>query len=314
MRRLTNLARQAAPSDLPVLITGETGTGKEVLARFIHNHSGRPRELFAPYNCTSLPADLVDAQLFGHRRGAFTGAHEHALGVVRSVDGGTLLLDEIGDIDPRVQPKLLRLIESREVHPVGESRPSIVDVRILVTTNADLAQRVQEQRFRKDLFYRLNIVHLHLPPLRERRRDVPPLVRYFLHLFATHYGRQRLQMSGEAMEALMQYAWPGNVRQLVNEMHRLVVLAPGGTRITTQRLPFLQRGHSTPDPPDASRETVTLSTDQPLATALEEVERALIVRALDSVDGRVTAAANRLGISLKTLRAKRRRLKIEPVP
>ena len=313
MRRLTNLAQQAAPSELPVLITGETGTGKEVLARFIHSHSGRPRELFAPYNCTSMPADLVDAQLFGHRRGAFTGAHENALGVVRSVHGGTLLLDEIGDIDPRVQPKLLRLIESREVHPVGESRPSIVDVRILATTNADLAQRVQEQRFRKDLFYRLNIVHIHIPPLRERRRDVPPLVRYFLHQFATRYSKQRLQMSGDAMEALMHYPWPGNVRQLVNEMHRLVVLATGGTRVTTQRLPFLLHGDGVPAPA-AARETVTLSTDQPLAAALQEVERALIVRALDTVDGRVTAAANRLGISLKTLRAKRRRLKIEPVP
>ena len=314
MRRLTNLAQRAAPSDLPVLITGETGTGKEVIARFIHHHSGRPRELFAPYNCTSMPADLVDAQLFGHRRGAFTGAHEHALGVVRSVDGGSLLLDEIGDIDPRVQPKLLRLVESREVHPVGQSRPSLVDVRILATTNADLAQRVREQRFRKDLFYRLNIVHIHIPPLRERRLDIPPLVRYFLHLFAIHYGKRRLRMSGEVMEALMHYAWPGNVRQLVNEVQRLVVLAAGGSHVTTERLPLLGRSDSEPALPLASRETVTLSTDQPLAAAREEVERAMIVRALSSADGRVTAAANRLGISLKTLRAKRRRLKIDLAP
>ncbi len=297
-----------------MLITGETGTGKEVLARFIHNHSGRPGELFAPYNCTSMPVDLVDAQLFGHRRGAFTGAHEHAPGVVRSVDGGTLLLDEIGDIDPRVQPKLLRLIESHEVHPVGQSRPSIVNIRIIATTNTDLAQRVEEQRFRKDLFYRLNILHIHIPPLRDRRLDVPALVRYFLQLFALHYRKEPLRMSGEAMEGLMHYPWPGNVRQLVNELQRLVVLAGGGSRVTTERLPFLHGTDVAPQPPTGSRETVTLSTDQPLAKALEEVERALIVRALDSVDGRVTAAANRLGISLKTLRAKRRRLKIDPVP
>ena len=314
MRRLTNLAQRAAPSDLPVLITGETGTGKEVIARFIHHHSGRPRELFAPYNCTSMPADLVDAQLFGHRRGAFTGAHEHALGVVRSVDGGSLLLDEIGDIDPRVQPKLLRLVESREVHPVGQSRPvprrrSHPCDHERGSGAAGAGAAVSEG----PVLPPEHRPHPHSTVTRTAPR-YSTLVRYFLHLFAIHYGKRRLRMSGEVMEALMHYAWPGNVRQLVNEVQRLVVLAAGGSHVTTERLPLLGRSDSEPALPLASRETVTLSTDQPLATAREEVERAMIVRALSSADGRVTAAANRLGISLKTLRAKRRRLKIDLAP
>ena len=322
MRRLVHLAIRAAPSDLPVLITGETGTGKEVLARLIHRASGRPRDLFEPFNCTSLPAELVEAQLFGHRRGSFTGAHRHAAGIVRAVDGGTLLLDEIGDLDLRAQPKLLRLIDRNEIHPVGQSRPTIVNVRILAVTNADVAQLVAEKRFRKDLFYRLNIIHLHVPPLRDRPTDIPPLARHFLGLYAVRYGKENLQISGGAMEMLMRQHWPGNVRQLANELRRLAVLFGRGGVIRPGHLPFAPADAASAaeaaDRPEAAAElpteTMTLSTDQPLADAVAQVERAVIRRALQLADGHREAAARRLGISRRALLTRRRRLKLDPLP
>ena len=322
MRRLVRLALQAAPSDLPVLITGETGTGKEALARLIHRRSGRPRNLFAPFNCTNLPRELVEAQLFGHRRGSFTGAHRHADGIVRAVDGGTLLLDEIGDLDLEAQPKLLRLIERNEIHPVGQPGPLVVDVRILAVTNADMAQLVAEKRFRKDLFYRLNIVHLHVPPLRDRPTDVPPLVRHFLRLYADRYGKKKLQVSGRAMEMLMRHRWPGNVRQLANELRRLAVLLGSGGVIRPGDLrfapadPVSASGAAEPTASTAEplTETVTLSIDQPLADAVAQVERAVIRRALQLADGSRGAAAQRLGISRRALLSRRRRLKLNAPP
>ena len=168
MQRVLRMATRAAPSNLPVLITGESGTGKEVVARFIHDLSGRPREQFVPYNCTGFARELVDSQLFGHRRGSFTGASDNAPGVIRSAHGGTVLLDEIGEIDAHIQPKLLRLIENQEVQPIGQPRPSKVDVRILAATNADIDEMVRDKRFREDLFYRLNIIRIHIPPLRDQ--------------------------------------------------------------------------------------------------------------------------------------------------
>ncbi len=322
MRRLVHLAMRAAPSDLPVLITGETGTGKEALARLIHRASGRPRDSFAPFNCTSLPGELAEAQLFGHRRGSFTGAHRHAAGIVRAVDGGTLLLDEIGDLDLRSQPKLLRLLERNEIHPVGQSRPSIVNVRIVAVTNADLMQLVAEKRFRKDLFYRLNIVHLHVPPLRDRPTDVPPLVRHFLRLYADRYGKEKLQVSGSAMEMLMCQRWPGNVRQLANELRRLAVLLASGGVVRTGDLrlapadPISASAAAEPSASSAAppTETVTLSTEQPLADAVAQVERAVIRRALQLADGSRGAAAQRLGISRRALLTRRRRLKVDAPP
>ena len=316
MQRLLALATNAGPSRLPVLITGESGTGKEVLARIIHDRSGRPRSQFVPYNCTGTSREIVDSQLFGHRRGAFTGASEHAPGVIRSADGGTLLLDEIGELDPHIQPKLLRLLENHEVQPVGQPRPSRVDVRIVAATNADIEQMVRDRRFREDLFYRLNIIRIHIPPLRDRREDIPPLADHFLRRISNEHHKRDIRMSGEAMERLLARDWPGNVRQLANEVRRLVTLAKNDTVITAEHLAqsarsFGETSMVTGTEAYAHPNTVKISMDQPLPAAIEEVERALIIRALSVADGHLSTAAVRLGVSRRGLLLKRRRLNID---
>ncbi len=316
MQQVLRVATRAAPSRLPVLITGESGTGKEVLARIIHDRSDRSREQFVPYNCTGTTRDMADSQLFGHRRGAFTGASDHAPGVIRSAHGGTLLLDEIGELDVHIQPKLLRLIENQEIQPVGQPRPSKVDVRIVAATNADIDQMVRDKRFRDDLFYRLNITRIHIPPLRDHREDIPPLVTHFLRRYSEEHRKRGLRLSDEALQQLLVRDWPGNVRQLANEIRRLVAFATDGATIGSEDLarstvsptaPRTKAGTQTqPDP-----HTVTISTDQPLPAAIEEVERALIIRALLAADGRLNTAAGRLGVSRKGLLLKRRRLNID---
>lgn len=317
MRRVVSTAKRAAPSNLPVLITGETGTGKEAVARFIHQHSGRSRERFIPYNCTSSPRELVDSQLFGHRRGAFTGAVENNLGVVRAAQDGTLLLDEIAELDHGIQPKLLRLIENSEVHPLGQPKPLSVDVRIIAATNADIDQLVRDRLFRADLFYRLNIIHLRLPPLRERPEDIPPLAGHFLRRYSVDHGKRNLRLSGAAIERLMLQEWEGNVRQLANEINRAVAFTESGTLITPEHFSeaVAPASATQDDPSDGARvaphDTVTVATDQPLQAARDRVERALILRALRAAHGRVGPAAKRLGISRKGLLLKRRRLNID---
>lgn len=299
-----------------MLITGESGTGKEVLARIIHDRSGRPRERFIPYNCTGTTCDIVDSQLFGHLRGSFTGASENAPGVIRSAEGGTVLLDEIGELDVRIQPKLLRMIENQEVQPIGQPRPSKVDVRILAATNADIDQMVRDKRFREDLFYRLNIIQIHIPPLRDHREDIVPLATLFLRRYAGEQNKREIRMSGEAMQQLIERDWPGNIRQLSNEIRRLVAFAKDGTVITphdlarSTALPGLPRSENGAGA-RSPRNTVTISADQPLPAAIEEVERALIIRALLAAGGRLNAAAGRLGVSRKGLLLKRRRLNID---
>ena len=316
LQRVLDIATRAAASNLPVLLTGESGTGKEVLARIIHDRSGRPREQFVPYNCTGATREIIDSQLFGHRRGAFTGASDHAPGVFRSARGGTVLLDEIGELDAQIQPKLLRLIENHEVQPVGQPRPSKVDVRIVAATNADIDQMVRDKRFREDLFYRLNIIRIHIPPLREHREDIRPLVRYFLRRYSDEQHKRDIRMSDEAIQQLLVRDWPGNIRQLANEISRLVTFSESGTAITREEL---DRWTELPLAPPAEaganarefRNTVTVSTDQPLPAAIEKVERALIIRALLAAGGRFNAAAGRLGVSRKGLLLKRRRLNID---
>ena len=316
MQHLLDVATQVAPSAIPVLITGDSGTGKEVLARIIHDRSGRPREQFIPYNCTGTTREIVDSQLFGHRRGSFTGASDNAPGVIRSARGGTVLLDEIGELDTRIQPKLLRLIENQEILPIGEPRPSKVDVRILAATNADIDEMVRDKRFREDLFYRLSIIRIHVPPLRDHREDIVPLARLFLRRYADEQKKKEIRLSGAAMGQLIERDWPGNVRQLANEIRRLVAFAKDGTVITPEDL---ARSTASSGPPRSqnvagarsSRDMVTISVNQPLPAAIEEVERALIIRALLAVDGRRSAAAGRLGVSRKGLLLKRRRLNID---
>lgn len=315
MQHLLHFATQVAPSAIPVLITGESGTGKEVLARIIHDRSGRPREQFIPYNCTGGTHETVDSQLFGHRRGSFTGASEDAPGVLRSARGGTVLLDEIGELDVRIQPKLLRMIENQEVQPLGQPRPSKIDVRILAATNADIDEMVRDKRFREDLFYRLNIIRIHVPPLRDHREDIVPLARLFLRRYAGEQNKKEIRMSGDTLQQLLERDWPGNIRQLANEIRRLVAFAKDGTTITPDDL---ARSTASSKPPrsesgaraGSARNTVTISANQPLPAAIEELERALILRTL-AAGGRFKAAARRLGVSRKGLLLKRRRLNID---
>ena len=316
MQRVLHIATLAAPSSIPVLITGESGTGKEVLARIIHDLSGRPREQFIPYNCTGATREIVDSQLFGHRRGSFTGASDNAPGVIRSAHGGTVLLDEIGELDARIQPKLLRLIENQEVQPIGQPRPSKVDVRILAATNADIDEMVRDKRFREDLFYRLNIIRIHVPPLRDHREDIVPLARLFLRRYAGEQNKKEIRMSSDAIQQLLERDWPGNIRQLANEIRRLVAFARDGTAITPDDLARSTASSELTRSENgarvgSARNTVTISTDQPLLTAMEEVERALIIRAVLAAGGRLNAAAGRLGVSRKGLLLKRRRLNID---
>ena len=225
MREMMVLARRVAGTDAGVLITGESGTGKEILARAIHAHSARAQKPFIPFNCAAVPRDILESQLFGHRRGAFTGADRDYPGIIRGARDGTLFLDEIGELGLDLQPKLLRFLESGEICPVGESTPFLVDVRIVAATNANLEASVREGRFREDLFYRLNVIRLPLKPLRERRDEIPAFVNHFVMLAAEEFHKQRIRLSEETMERLVLHPWPGNVRQLQNEIRRMVALA-----------------------------------------------------------------------------------------
>lgn len=316
MQRVLQMATRAAPSNLPVLITGESGTGKDLLARIIHERSRRSRNPFVPYNCTGTTREIADSQLFGHRRGSFTGASEHAPGVIRSAAGGTLLLDEIGELDPHIQPKLLRFIENHEVQPVGQPRPIQVDVRIVAATNADIDRLVRDKRFREDLFYRLNIIRIRIPPLRDHREDIPPLVEHFLRRSSDQQHKRDIRISREVIERLSTREWPGNMRELANEISRLVTIVKSGTVITTEHLAHAAESFGATPVETAAKandypNTVTISTDQPLPAAIEEVERALIVRALLAANGHLSTAALRLGVSRKGLLLKRRRLNID---
>jgi DNA-binding NtrC family response regulator len=270
--------------------------------------------MFLPYNCTTTGRDLADSQLFGHRRGSFTGAVNDQPGLVRSAAGGTLFLDEIGDLPIDVQPKLLRFLELQEIMPIGETRPQRVDVRVLAATNADLEQRVAEGKFREDLYYRLSVIRLHVPPLRERLEEIPHLSAFFLREACERLARPEVQLSSEALDAFSQYWWPGNVRQLKNEIQRAVAMSsPGGTieaphlspEITATRLPAVSSSTSA----STSHRPPRAATN--LATAIEEVERELIQAALDRADGNISESARALGLTRRGLYLKIRRLGLD---
>jgi hydrogenase-4 transcriptional activator len=311
MTTLVAGARKVAAMTINVLITGETGTGKEMIARVIHGASPRADRPFVPFNCTAVPKDLVDSQLFGHRRGSFTGATSDHPGVIRTTVGGTLYLDEIGELGLDVQPKLLRFLESGEIQPLGDARPQRVDVRIIASTNRNLDQLVAEGRFRADLFYRLNVVPIHVPPLRERREEVPPLAEHFLGRAARDFGKDRLHLAEETMEYLVLYRWPGNVRQLANEMRRLAAMAEPGAVLMPEHLdPTITAGRKTVpiERPALAPMELVVRLDQPHAALIEHAERAQIRYALATCGGRVEDAAQVLGLSRKGLYLKRQRL------
>jgi len=307
MARVVEQIQRLQGNDLTVLITGESGTGKELVSRAIHVGSHRSAGTFLPYNCTTTGRDLADSQLFGHRRGSFTGAVADQPGLIRTASGGTLFLDEIGDLPIDVQPKLLRFLEQHEIMPIGETKPQRVDVRVIAATNADLEQRVAEGKFREDLYYRLSVIRIHVPPLRERREEIPHLSTFFLREAIERLGKPDIHLASETLDVFSQYWWPGNVRQLKNEIQRAVALsAPGGTidpvhlsaDIGTTRLPAsgaIRTSRSTPN----------------LASAVEQVERELIQAALDRADGNISESARELGLTRRGLYLKIRRLGLD---
>ena len=317
MRRLFTQIRQVARTDLPVLITGETGTGKEVVAAEVHALSKQADKPFIALNVTAVPREMLEGQLFGYRRGAFTGAVADARGLIREAEGGTLFIDEIGELSADLQPKLLRFLESGEIQPLGE-RPQRVEVRIVAATNAHLLQLVEEGKFRVDLFYRLNVVSLAIPPLRERREEIPTLIHHFLTRHALDAGRPIPQLSPSALERLSAYDWPGNVRQLTNELKRIVALHDENELVDLKDLsapirdatPVRQTHVAAPVIPG----TVTVRLDQPLQGMYDDVERAAIPRALKLARNNQTETASRLGITRKGLYLKRRRLGLDDDP
>lgn len=304
MKDAITLAHRVAPTPAGVLITGESGTGKEIVAREIHRCSVRAGKPFVAFNCAAVPKELVESQLFGHRRGAFTGADRDQPGLIRAAHGGTLFLDEVGDLSLDVQPKLLRFLELGEISPLGEPQTVRVDARIVAATNADLERMVQEGRFREDLFYRLNIVRLSIPPLRERRDEIPGLVLHFVAVAAQEYSKGSLRVADETMEHLVLGRWPGNVRQLANELRRSVALAQPNQTLTPDDLsPELCRGSRTP----LAGSELRVPLGDKLTAALASVEREMIRAALRTHKGRVDQTAKALGISRKGLYLKRQR-------
>ena len=290
------LVRRVAPTRSTVLITGETGTGKELVARAIHDLSPRKDELFVPINCTAIPAELLESELFGHVRGAFSGAHADRIGKFQAADEGTLFLDEIGDMDARLQAKLLRVLQEGVVEPLGSNRRVLVDVRVISSTNRDLETAVKDGCFRDDLYYRLNVFRLELPPLRDRRSDAPLLAQAFLDTFARELGKPDLRLTPDAAAVLESYHWPGNVRELRNVMERAAVLCADRTvdaALARALLPL----HDEPRAPTDGRRATDLNLDR----ALGDVERQLILDALAATHNDKPAAAKLLGIGERTL-------------
>ena len=309
MVELLKVATRLAATPLPVLITGETGTGKEILAGLIHEHSLVKRGPFVPFNCSAIPRELVESQLFGHRRGAFTGALDASPGVIRAADRGTLFLDELGDLDPAVQPKLLRFLESGEIRPLGDIKAVTVAARIIAATNADIDALVEQGRFRSDLFYRVGVAKIALPPLRERKDEIPAFASLFLRRFSRECDRTGVRLGDDFIAALLLYDWPGNIRQLANEIRRAVAMAGDGEVIGSSALsPEVTRDWNVRPAGPANRPpTVEVRLDQPLAAAIQDLEQRFIERAMDASGGRVAEAAQLLGLSRKGLFLKRRR-------
>jgi transcriptional regulator with GAF, ATPase, and Fis domain len=308
MTQLVEEVHKIRSSDVTVLVTGESGTGKELVARAIHAISSRRAKVFVPFNCTAVPKELSEGYLFGYRRGAFTGAVNDSHGVIRTAAGGTLFLDEVGDLPLDVQPKLLRFLQEGEIQPLGEQRPSKVDVRIIAATNTDLEEMVSQGRFREDLYYRLNVIRLRVPPLRERRSEIPTIVNYYVNHYSAKFGRKDIQITPQAVDLLMVSDWPGNVRQLCNEIQRTVARAEDGTIITPAHLsPELKRTSSPTTPSGAASITslppsnIQTTGTGTLAEALAEVERRMISDALRRHGGNISRAARELGLTRRGL-------------
>ena len=300
MRQLFETVQQVAPSRATVLITGETGTGKELIAKAIHNLSPRKNGAFIPVHAAALPSTLLESELFGHEKGAFTGAVERRIGRFELADGGTLFLDEVSELEPSIQVKLLRVLEERAFERVGGAKTLQVDVRLVAATNKDLKKLVSEGKFRDDLFYRLSVVTIDLPPLRERRDDIPLLVKAFLDEFGRENSKQVRELTPEALNVLLAYDWPGNVRELRNAIEQMVVLARA-ERLTVRDMPAVIRGSA-----DLTKINVVRA-----GMTVEEAERQLIVQALTETNSNRTKAAQKIGISRRTLHRKLKEFGLE---
>jgi DNA-binding NtrC family response regulator len=318
MQSVIALADQVAASEASILITGESGVGKEVMARYLHKKSRRADKPFISVNCAAIPENLLESELFGHEKGAFTGALARRIGKFEEANGGTLLLDEISEMDGRLQAKLLRAIQEREIDRVGGARPVRVDIRILATSNRDLAQAVKAGTFREDLLYRLNVVNLRLPPLRERPGDILVLAEHFARKYAAANGVADRPFSAEARRRLTGHRWPGNVRELENAMHRAVLLSrgaeidegairlPDGQPLSPGLSPVMADGSGGLAAQAASRaaEAIGGEVSAYVGQTVAEVEQSLILGTLTHCLGNRTHAANILGISIRTLRNK----------
>ena len=302
MLQVFDIIQQVAPTRATVLITGETGTGKELVAQAVHNLSPRKGGPFVAVHAAALPTNLLESELFGHEKGAFTGAVERRIGRFELADGGTIFLDEIGELEPAMQVKLLRVLEERKFERVGGSKTIEVDVRLVAATNRDLKKLVGEGRFRDDLFYRLSVVAVNLPPLRERRDDVPLLINSFIQQCSVENGKPVREMTQEAVNLLMAYDWPGNVRELRNAIEQMVVLARGD-RLTVRDVPAAIR---------AGADLTKISVVRPgMTMTVEEAERQLMMQALKETGGNRTKAADRIGMSRRTLHRKLKRYHLE---
>jgi DNA-binding NtrC family response regulator len=302
MAGIVRLAAQVAASEASILITGESGTGKEMVARFVHEKSARANKPFVSVNCAAIPENLLESELFGHEKGAFTGAVARRIGKFEEADGGTLLLDEISEMEVRLQAKLLRALQERVIDRVGGTRPVPVNIRVVATSNRDLLAEVREGRFREDLLYRLNVIRLHLPPLRERSDDIPLLARHFLALHCRQLNRELEGFSPAALALLNAHPFPGNIRELSNVVEQAVALA-GGPLIEVHDLP--ERLHR-PQPPSPPRAVTASAPPAAAATPLEDaigsLEQEQIREALRLTGWNISQSAVRLGISRNTLR------------
>jgi two-component system, response regulator FlrC len=305
MAKVIAMADQIAPSDASVMITGESGTGKEVIARYIHRKSKRASGTMISVNCAAIPENLLESELFGYEKGAFTGAVSRRIGKFEEADGGTILLDEISEMDLRLQSKLLRVLQEREIDRIGGSKPIKVNIRVLATSNRNMQEAVKKGTFREDLYFRLNVIPLNIPSLRERKEDIQPLAEHFIDKYSKANGVPVRKLSDASISKLTQYAWPGNVRELENTMHRSVLLASGSIiepdAIALQGMP--EQAVAASGGGSASRQ-ISNNTGGLVGRTVESVEQELILDTLSHCLGNRTHAANILGISIRTLRNK----------
>ena len=325
LRQVLQMVETVAPSDSTVLLLGETGTGKELIARAIHDHSRRKNRTFVKLNCAAIPTGLFESELFGHEKGAFTGAINQKIGRLELAHQGTLFLDEVGDVPPEIQPKLLRALQEREFERLGSTRTKTVDVRLVAATNRDLEAMIAAREFRSDLFYRLNVFPIRIPPLRERREDIPLLARYFTQKFAQQMEKRIETILADHMKALMDWDWPGNVRELANVIERAVILTRGTcleAPLTELRKVQTDEATHTRAPQEHERiarivkETINaLDSKKPFLDEHAEKQRVEIMRALTECNGRVggeNGAAARLGLNRTTLLSRMKKFGIDP--